>query len=94
VEIENINFSEITQIQNDMHSMYSLMSDIIKTYRMPMIQLTDPNKFIRKEGTSEDPSVSLRKGNKIIMGDRVRMEHLWKSGKEGGNGGRIRHGAR
>lgn len=39
-------------------------------YRIPMIQLKDHMKFNKKKGPSEDTSIPLRKGNKLITGGR------------------------
>jgi hypothetical protein len=42
-----------------------------------MIQPTDHKKFNKKEGPSEDASNILRRGNKIIIGDRERERPGW-----------------
>ena len=43
-----------------------------------MIQLTDSIKFNKKEGPSEDASISLRREKKIIIGGRRRKGPGWK----------------
>ena len=53
-----------------------------------MIQFTDHMKFNKKKGLSEDASIPLRRGNKIIMGDRGREGGTWV----GEWGDRIRYG--
>jgi hypothetical protein len=55
-----------------------------------MIHSTDPKKLNRKEGPSEDVSIPLRRGKKIIMGHRGREGPEWMSRR--GNGGRSRNG--
>jgi len=57
-----------------------------------MIQLTDHMKLRNKEDQNMDASVLLRKGNKIITGDRGREGPGWERGKR--EGGRIRYGKR
>jgi hypothetical protein len=47
-----------------------------------MIQFTDSKKFNKKEGPSEDASISLRRGNKIIRGCRSRERPGWEKGGE------------
>jgi hypothetical protein len=37
-----------------------------------MLQLTDQKKLNKKEGQSDDVLLLLRRGNKIVMGGRVR----------------------
>jgi hypothetical protein len=54
-----------------------------KKHRMHRIQPIDPKTFNKKEGPSEDVSIPLRRGNKIIMGSREREEPGWKRGAEG-----------
>ena len=51
-----------------------------------MLQSTDPKKLNKKEGPSEDASIPLRRGNKIIMGGRGREGPGWERG-QGGKGG-------
>jgi len=46
-----------------------------------MIKPTDLKKFIRKEGPSEDTSIPLRRGNKIIIGGRGKKERSWRRGR-------------
>ena len=57
---------------------------------MPMIQLTDHKKFNKQADPSENDSILLRRGNKIIKGGRGRKEPGME--KEGGRekGSRIR----
>ena len=61
-------------------------------YRIPMIQLKDHMKFNKKKGPSEDTSIPLRRGKKIIMRDKVKeapgweMEGKWKRGRGSGMG--------
>ena len=57
-----------------------------------MIYPTDHKKFNKKEGPSEDASIPLRRGNKIIMGGRGREEPGWKRGGIGEVGRSIRYG--
>jgi hypothetical protein len=57
-----------------------------------MIHPTDPKKLNNKEGPSEDASIPLRRGNKIIIGGREKEELWWEKGGEGGNGDKIRYG--
>ena len=55
--------------------MYGIYTDnwiLAKKYRIPMIQPRNHKKFNKKEGPSEDASVPLRMGNKIIMGGSER----------------------
>jgi hypothetical protein len=56
---------------------------LAKKYRTPMIQLTDCIKFYKKEGPSEDATIPLRRGKKIIMVGR------WREGSGGGRGNRA-----
>ena len=44
-------------------------------------------------GASKDASIPLRRGNKIITGDRGREEPGWEMGEGGEKGGKIRYGA-
>ena len=46
-----------------------------------MIQLIDCMKFNKKEGPSEDASIPLRMGDKIITKSRRREGHGWKMGR-------------
>ena len=39
---------------------------LVKKYKIPMIQPTDPKKFNKKEGPSENASIPLRRRNAII----------------------------
>jgi len=53
-------------------------------YRMPIPHSTDPVTLKKKEGPSEDARMSLRRGNKIIMGGRRREGTGW--GRKMGRG--------
>jgi hypothetical protein len=56
MELENIILSEVTQTQNDMHGIYSLISIYYpekKKYRTPRIQSTEL-KVNKPKGSSED----------------------------------------
>ena len=55
-------------------------------YRTPRIKHIDYKKFNKKEGPSNDASIPLRRGNKIIMGGRGRE----RPGRE--RGGERRRG--
>jgi hypothetical protein len=57
-----------------------------KLGRIPMIQLTDPMKLNKKEGSSVDNSIPLRRRNKIIMGGRRRERTGWGGGSGTGSG--------
>ena len=48
-----------------------------------MLHSTDPKKLNKKEGPSEDASIPLRRGNKIVMGDRGRKGTVWERGESG-----------
>jgi hypothetical protein len=63
---------------------------LFKEYRIPMIHPTDPKKPNKKEDPSEDASILLRRGNKIIMGARGREGPGWERGE--GRRERIRYG--
>ena len=43
---------------------------------------SDPKKLNKKEDTSEDACISLRRGNKIVLGGRWRAETEWEKGWE------------
>lgn len=60
-------------------------------HRIPMIQLKDSMKFNKKEDPSENASIPLRKGNKIITGSIKREGLGYQRGEEGGEG-RNRYG--
>lgn len=66
--------SKVTQTPKDMHDILTDKWILPKKYRIPMIQHTDHMKFNKKEGTSVDASIPLRRGNKIITGGRRREE--------------------
>ena len=57
-----------------MHSLISVYYP--KIYNIPMIYPTDHKKLNKKEGPSEHASVSPRRRNKIVMGDRYREESV------------------
>jgi hypothetical protein len=73
------------------HAWYILIDKWIlaKKYRIPMIHPIDSKKLNRKEGTSKDTSILLRRGNKIIIiiTDRGREGTVWENG-----GGEIKGG--
>jgi hypothetical protein len=46
-----------------------------------MIQLIDHMKLTKKEGQMVDVSIPIRRGNKIIMGGRVREGFGWEKGR-------------
>ena len=60
-----------------------------------MLHSTDTKKLNKKEGPVKNVRISLRRGNKIVIGGRWREETGWERGwgKEWG-GFRIRYGAR
>jgi hypothetical protein len=62
-----------------MHGLYSLI--LSKKYRILMIQFTDHPSLTRRK--VQDSSVSLRRGNKIIMGRRGKEVPEWERGGEG-----------
>jgi hypothetical protein len=45
-----------------------------------MIQTTNHKKFIKKEDLSEDGSIPLRRGNKIIIRGRGKWVPVWERG--------------
>ena len=49
-----------------MHGMYLLAT----IYKIPKIHSTDLKKVNKKEGPSVDASLSCRRGNKIVMGQK------------------------
>ena len=59
-----------------------------------MIQLTDHMKFNKQKGLSEDASIPLRRGNKIIRGGRRREGSGWRKQDEGQSSGRMKYGRR
>jgi hypothetical protein len=66
MELENIILSEVTQTQNDMHGMYSLISEYLpQKYRtQDTIQKLNVNK---PKSPSEDDSILLRREKKENM---------------------------
>ena len=70
MELEDIILNEVTQTQEDMHGVYSLV--VPQKLRITMIQFTDHMKLKRKEGQRVHASNQLRRQNKIIMGGRGR----------------------
>ena len=65
--------SKVNQTQKDIHGMHSLISGCKrKKYTTPMIQLTDFKKLKKKEDSSDDVSIPLRRRNKIFTGGRWR----------------------
>ena len=53
--------------------------DTAEKYSIPMLQFTDPKRLHKKEDPSEDTSITLRRGIKIIMGGKGRWERGTKS---------------
>jgi hypothetical protein len=90
MELEKIILNVVTQTQKGMHR-YVLTEKWIlaKKFRITMVLMTYHRKLNKKEGPSMDTSFSLRRRNKIIMGDKGREEGE-KGGREGGRnlGGR------
>jgi hypothetical protein len=43
-----------------------------------MLHSTDPKKLNKKEGWNEDAWISLRRGNKIVIGGRWREGTWWE----------------
>jgi hypothetical protein len=72
MELENIILSEVIQTLKDMNGVYTLTVDFSQKYRIPMIHSTEPKKVNKKEDPSEDASIPLKMGNKIITGGRGR----------------------
>jgi hypothetical protein len=70
MELEDIILNEVTQTQEDMHGVYSLV--VPQKLRITMIQFTDHMKLNSKEGQRVHASNQLRRQNKIIMGGRGR----------------------
>jgi hypothetical protein len=62
IESENIILSEVSQMQKDIHGMYSLISGYYpkKKYRIPRIQSTEL-KVNKQKGPSEDASIPLER---------------------------------
>jgi hypothetical protein len=56
---------------------------LVIKYTLPMLQSTDPQKLNKKEGTSKDARISLRRGNKIIIRGRWRERTWWERGWRG-----------
>jgi hypothetical protein len=51
---------------------------VAKKYRIPMLYSKDPKKLNKKKSPTKDALISLRRGNKILIGDR------WREGTRGG----------
>jgi hypothetical protein len=68
MELENTIQREVTQS----HTWYTLTDKwiLVQKLGIPKIQFTDYMKLQKKEDQSVGASVPLRRGNKIIMGDR------------------------
>ena len=60
-----------------------------RKFRIPMIQLTDHMTLNKNEGPSVDPSIPLRRRNKIITGGRGREGPRWNNEGEEKNRGII-----
>ena len=57
---------EVTQIQKDMHDMYSLISGYyVNMYRIPKKKSTELRKFSKPKGPSEDASVPFGREKKL-----------------------------
>jgi hypothetical protein len=78
IELENI-LSEVTQAQKDTCDMYSQV-DISHKLQDTHCTLQRPKKLNKKEDPQEDSWISLRKGNKIVMGGRWRKGMEWERG--------------
>jgi hypothetical protein len=48
---------------------------------------THPKKLNKKEGLSKDTRISLRSGNKTVIGSKGREERGWEKGARRGGGG-------
>jgi hypothetical protein len=59
-----------------------------------MIHPIDTKKLNKKECPSRDACITLRRGNKIVIVDRMRRETGGERGGEGKWGGRIRYNER
>jgi hypothetical protein len=68
--------------------------DISQKYRIPRIQPRDLRKFNKQKGPSEDASIPLRRGNKIIMGGSKREGPGREKGGSGHRGNGSRYGGR
>jgi hypothetical protein len=80
MELENIILSEVTQTQKDMHGMYSHISQVLQNNH-------DTTNRPKEEGPSNDASIQLRRGNKIIT-ETEKGRHM---GRRVEKGGRIRY---
>jgi hypothetical protein len=81
MELESNILGEVTHTQKDMY----VLTDkwlLAQKIRIPMMYPTEPKKLNKKQGPSEDVSIPLRRGNKIIMGGRGRRD-LGGSGERG-----------
>jgi hypothetical protein len=89
MELENISIlSEVTQIQKDIHGMYSLISGILalKKYRIHSIQFTELKKVNKRKSPSEDASIPLGREKKAITGGGRQGETWVGKGIERGRG--------
>ena len=90
MELENIS-SEVTQtLKRHAQYVFTDKQILAKNYRIPMIQ---PKTIeVKQEGsTSEDASIPLRLGNKIVMGGRGKEGPGWERRGRGEQGDRIRY---
>lgn len=60
--LENVILNEVNQTQKGIHVIYSMIYP--RNPEKPIIQPIDSNMFNKKEDTSEDASIPLRRGNK------------------------------
>ena len=72
MKLENIILSEVTQIQNDIHGIYSLISgishEVQNTHDTPYI----PKEVKQEESTKQGCLDNTWKGKKVIIGGRRR----------------------
>ena len=70
--IESIILNEVTQTKRT--CMVCTHLCILATkYRIPMIQFTDPKNLNKKESPRKDVWISLRRGNKTVIGGRWKL---------------------
>ena len=56
---------------------------LVIKYRIPRRQPTERKKFNKQEGPTEDASIPLRRGNKIVTGGRGKEGPEWERDREG-----------
>ena len=73
MDLENIILSEVTQSQNNKHSLYSLTAKwiLVQKFRILKIQFSDHMKPKKKEDQNVDISVLFRRVNKILTEDNM-----------------------